>query len=629
MSALPITSWSDEEGDSEEEVFEPEEEHGLDEEETETRTEKQSENSSSVDAQSECKDDKGGDENVSISLEGEKSIFGEIVEQPKTRFAADLRERVKAIKLKKDKAPSEGGLGDIVELMDDDVTRKRRRESRGEERQSKQTTCASASKASDGAAGVEATMFPPSWARGSTKHMDLCDRLHEEILEFSHYHSLTRDEKEFRNAAVERLTKVAKSIWPDSDTMVFGSYSTGLSLPTSDVDVVVFVKGYEKERARRDEIEKKYGSQADEINKLASVHLLRALEKTIRQCELAKTIISIEKARVPILKIVDAKTSISLDICFNNPSGIDNSKYIAKTLKEKPELVPIILILKSFLQQRELHETFKGGIGSYLLTLMTLSHIQLHPMYRKRDSFKTLPEVNLGCLLMDFFQVYGKGFNYGDLGVVVEGRGKLIDKTLRDDYEEKRANGLCVVDPVAGADIGKGAWNIGIIRQAFEHAFFRLSGIVMKKGGVASTKYLLPLILSAERERDFRDSIGVVGDLLPARERESHSRNEKHAKRSSKHTKGHSHGSHPSSKTTASAGEARHGKRGSSSLKHKSKSNSGVGGVKKVIEKSSKKKHHHSHSTSSGEKSSRSHHSRSSHHPKGEQRRIVIQRQRN
>lgn len=75
---------------------------------------------------------------------------------------------------------------------------------------------------------------------------------------------------------------------------IFGSFATGLSLPTSDVDVVVFVKGIQKETKRREEVQRKYGDKADEIHKQAAIHHLRALEKAVRKFEMAKSIMSIE-----------------------------------------------------------------------------------------------------------------------------------------------------------------------------------------------------------------------------------------------------------------------------------------------------------------------------------------------
>lgn len=41
------------------------------------------------------------------------------------------------------------------------------------------------------------------------------------------------------NWAVKRVTRSLQVLWPRSRTNIFGSNATGLSLPTSDVDLVV------------------------------------------------------------------------------------------------------------------------------------------------------------------------------------------------------------------------------------------------------------------------------------------------------------------------------------------------------------------------------------------------------
>lgn len=45
--------------------------------------------------------------------------------------------------------------------------------------------------------------------------------------------------KPYINWAVKRVTRSLQVLWPRSRTNVFGSNATGLSLPTSDVDLVV------------------------------------------------------------------------------------------------------------------------------------------------------------------------------------------------------------------------------------------------------------------------------------------------------------------------------------------------------------------------------------------------------
>lgn len=43
-----------------------------------------------------------------------------------------------------------------------------------------------------------------------------------------------------RNEVVDKITRVIKNEWPSSQVDIFGSFKTGLYLPTSDIDLVVF-----------------------------------------------------------------------------------------------------------------------------------------------------------------------------------------------------------------------------------------------------------------------------------------------------------------------------------------------------------------------------------------------------
>lgn len=64
-------------------------------------------------------------------------------------------------------------------------------------------------------------------------------RLHEEIEHFYAYMSPTPIEHKVRAHAVRRITEAVRRLWPHARVEVFGSYRTGLYLPTSDIDLVV------------------------------------------------------------------------------------------------------------------------------------------------------------------------------------------------------------------------------------------------------------------------------------------------------------------------------------------------------------------------------------------------------
>lgn len=88
-----------------------------------------------------------------------------------------------------------------------------------------------------------------------------------------------------------------------------------------------------------------------------------------------------------------------------------------------PMMRPLILVLKLFLQQRELNEVYTGGIGSYALITMVTAFLQLHtsrrpssaPVRRGKQGKAAQTEAvvaeeiegSLGVLLIDFFRWVG------------------------------------------------------------------------------------------------------------------------------------------------------------------------------------------------------------------------------
>ena len=85
----------------------------------------------------------------------------------------------------------------------------------------------------------------------------------------------------------------------------------------------------------------------------------------------------ISSARVPLVKFVHAKTGLAVDVCFDETMGLRGSVLIRSMLhKWRPLMGSLILVLKCFLQQRGLHETYTGGVGSFLLQIMVLHMLQ-------------------------------------------------------------------------------------------------------------------------------------------------------------------------------------------------------------------------------------------------------------
>ncbi|KAK9890976.1 hypothetical protein WA026_013313 [Henosepilachna vigintioctopunctata] len=63
--------------------------------------------------------------------------------------------------------------------------------------------------------------------------------LHQEIEHFYAYMSPSELEHKIRGDVVQRIKRIIVSKWPEAQVEIFGSYRTGLYLPTSDIDLVV------------------------------------------------------------------------------------------------------------------------------------------------------------------------------------------------------------------------------------------------------------------------------------------------------------------------------------------------------------------------------------------------------
>jgi non-canonical poly(A) RNA polymerase PAPD5/7 len=68
-------------------------------------------------------------------------------------------------------------------------------------------------------------------------------------------------------------------------------------------------------------------------------------------------------------------------------------------------------------------QVFTGGLSAYALILMTVSFLQLHP---RKDAGG--PKANLGVLLIEFFELYGKHFNFLNNAIKVIDGGAIVPK---------------------------------------------------------------------------------------------------------------------------------------------------------------------------------------------------------
>ncbi|XP_067118656.1 terminal nucleotidyltransferase 4B-like [Centruroides vittatus] len=278
--------------------------------------------------------------------------------------------------------------------------------------------------------------------------------LHEEIEDFYEYIRPTQLEHRMRLDVIRRIKNAVLSLWPKAQIRVFGSFQTTLYLPTSDIDLVVLGNW-----------------------KALPLWTLRDLLVNNNIATPADVKV-LDKASVPIVKMTDTKTEVKVDISFNMKNGMESAMFINEKKHEYPNLAKLVMVLKQFLVLRDLNEVYTGGISSYSLTLLIISFFQLYP---RADV--SLPNVNLGVLLLEFFEFYGRHFNYSKTAISVKNGGFYFPKERYKLHKlDFLPSILCIEDPLLpGNDIGRNSYGMLSVKRAFEHAFILLSDLVHPK----------------------------------------------------------------------------------------------------------------------------------------------------
>ena len=307
-------------------------------------------------------------------------------------------------------------------------------------------------------------------------------------MDFCRFAEPTAAEAASRAEAVARVRAVVSSIWPGARLEVFGSFATGLYLPTSDIDAVI--------------LDSACSSPADG---------LRALALALTRRGLGTKVALIAKARIPIVKFEEAESRFAFDVSFDVANGPASAAWMRDQMAALPPLRPLSLVLKAFLQQRELNEVYTGGVGSYAILVMLIAHLRTHPAGGE--------EVNLGVLLLDFFELFGRLLNAEAVGISCDA---FFSKARRGWCDERRPDLWAVEDPRDSEnDLGRNSFNARAIRGAFDHAHRLLSAPAEARTDSLLGRIVHLDVAMLERPRLLgQGTIAAVAASLHAHERE-------------------------------------------------------------------------------------------------------------
>eukprot|EP00892_Ulva_mutabilis_P001539 jgi/Ulvmu1/11386/UM075_0048.1 len=285
-------------------------------------------------------------------------------------------------------------------------------------------------------------------------------RLHNEIVELTTLLRPAPAEDAQRIEAKDLLEGLIKGIFPTAKMEIFGSFATGLHLPTSDVDCVIL---------------------CDEISKAGTVPALKAIGQALNRNDWATDVEVVANAKVPIVKLVVMPFGLKFDLSVGMGNGVHAVEYIRAALAAWPPLRPLVTVLKLFLLQRQMNEVFTGGLSSFSLILSVLAFLKIHPSRRPhRDGPMRELESNLGVLLVDYFRFYGRQLDYAAVGVSCNDGGRCYKKRATfpppTKWRGRSTDRFSIMDPLDSKnDVAGGSFGSGAVRAAFDHAYQMLT----------------------------------------------------------------------------------------------------------------------------------------------------------
>jgi non-canonical poly(A) RNA polymerase PAPD5/7 len=182
----------------------------------------------------------------------------------------------------------------------------------------------------------------------------------------------------------------------------FGSFPAGLYLPTADMDLVLVSIPYSK------------GALPANIPK----SVLWRASKLLQQRGVSTNNQVIAKAKVPIIKFVDQKTGIRVDLSFENLSGVEAQETFRQWKAQCPHLVEIVALVKQFLVMRSLNDVHLGGLGGFSIICLVYSYLSWQP----KDQH------NLGELFLGFLYFWGKTFDLSKKRLEMTPTPTVVDK---------------------------------------------------------------------------------------------------------------------------------------------------------------------------------------------------------
>jgi DNA polymerase sigma len=232
---------------------------------------------------------------------------------------------------------------------------------------------------------------------------------------------------------------------------IYGSYSTGLELEESDIDISV------------EFLPNSNGKYSNNINLKSTSELINELNEYLSKFPEFKNLFPIPNTQIPILKmkiLSENNIETKIDLTFNLKNTKNTINFYNSTLKRYRQIKPLTLLIKNLIKKNNLASVFDGGFSSHSIFIMVTANV--------RVLLKNKSSLNLGDLLNGFLHFYGKVFNYTNTAI------DLTDKNNPYIITQEFANVPIFVDPITKINVSKSSFLHQQLKKLFSDTYDKL-----------------------------------------------------------------------------------------------------------------------------------------------------------
>ena len=263
-------------------------------------------------------------------------------------------------------------------------------------------------------------------------------KLSKDITQFCSQQETTDEIQERKKAIINHLKKRFNRKFNGSKMTAFGSSESGLGLRNGDIDLCLEFKGEKPKK------------------------VLTKIARMLREDGM-EDVTLIAHAKVPIVKFVDSRTKIPIDISINNSLAIHNTKLLKLYNDCDVRVRPFVLAIKHWALHRGICNAAYGTFSSYAWTLIALQSLQsceppVLPNIQQGEN-RILQEVDgttydltmnenpsellngenksdIGNLIINFFEQFAVHWPW-DKNVISVRSGNMIPRKAKQWNEEK------------------------------------------------------------------------------------------------------------------------------------------------------------------------------------------------